>query len=124
MSAIKTVTIDRASRLRDEPQTGHNRWHPDIEPIIRVQPGELLQLDTRDAADGQIKAGMTVADLAALDTKVGHPLTGPVFIEGAEPGDLLEIEFVEITPQDYGWTRIRPGIGFLRDWFDTLFLVH
>ncbi len=124
MAAMKSVRINRQGRLRDEPQTGHNRWHPDIEPIERVAPGELLRLETRDAADGQIRPDMTVHDLASLDTKVGHPLTGPVFIEGAQPGDLLEIEFVEITPQPYGWTRIRPGIGFLRDWFDTNFLAH
>lgn len=124
MAANKQILIDRSKRLREEPHTGHNRWHPDIEPLMRVAEGELLTLQTRDAADGQIKAGMTVADLATHDTKVGHPLTGPVFIEGAMPGDLLEIEFVEIVPQDYGWTRIRPGIGFLRDWFDTNFLVH
>lgn len=121
---MKQVLIDRNKRLREQPETGHNRWHPDIAPIVSVAPGELIHLQTRDAADGQIKAGMTVADLASMDTKVGHPLTGPVFIKGAQPGDLLEIEFVEITPQDYGWTRIRPGIGFLRDWFDTNFLAH
>ena len=121
---MKTIKIDRAGRLRDEPQTGHNRWHPDIKPIIEVAPGELIQLQTRDAADGQIKAGMSIGDLEKLDAKVGHPLTGPVYITGAQPGDLLEIEFVEIIAEPYGWTRIRPGIGFLRDFFDQSFLAH
>lgn len=122
---MKEIRINRNARLRDEPHTGHNRWHPDIEPVLRVEPGVPVLLETRDAADGQIRAGMTIADLAHLDTKVGHPLTGPIWVEGAEPGDLLDIEFVDIEPQPYGWTRIRPGIGFLRDWFtDTNFLAH
>ena len=121
---MKTVTIDRSKRLREEPHTGHNRWHPDIPPILEVTPGEELCLETRDAADGQITPGMSVEELTALDPKVGHPLTGPVFIRGAEPGDLLEIEYLDIVPQPYGWTRIRPGAGFLRDLFADPFLAH
>lgn len=121
---MQHVTINRDARLRDDPGTGHNRWHPDIEPIARVRPGELIRLDTRDAADGQIKPGMTVNDLDNLDTAVGHPLTGPVYIDGAQPGDLLEVEFVDMVPEPYGWTRVRPGAGFLRDYFDTPFLAH
>ena len=53
-----------------------------------------------------------------------HPLTGPIFIKGARPGDLLEIEYLDIIPQSYGWTRILPGSGFLRDLFADPYLVH
>lgn len=120
----RRIAITREGRLRDEPHTGHNRWHPDIEPIATVAPGEIVVLETRDAADGQIRPGMTVDDLAGIDAKVGHPLTGPLCIEGARPGDLLEIEFVDIVPESYGWTRIRPGIGFLREHFHGHFLAH
>ena len=121
---MKYVTIDRKKRLKEEPTKGHNRWHPDIPPIIEVEPGEELLLETRDAADGQINPNTTVADFESMDTKVGHPLTGPVFIKGAEPGDLLEIEYVDIVPQPTGWTRIRPGAGFLRDIFTEPYLAH
>lgn len=121
---MKRIDIDRGRRLRDEPDKGHNRWHPDLEPVVEVEPGEALILETRDAADGQIRDGMTVADLERLDPKVSHPLTGPVRVAGAEPGDLLEIEFVDIVPESYGWTRFRPGAGFLRDHFDRPFLAH
>jgi formamidase len=121
---VHAVTIDRRKRLRDEPHTGHNRWHPDIPAILEVAPGEALTLETRDAADGQITPGMTVADLAGLDAKVAHPLTGPVYVKGAGPGDLLEVEYLEIVPQDYGWTRVRPGAGFLRDLFPEPYLAH
>ena len=121
---MKNIGIDRSKRLKDEPQTGHNRWHPDIPPIIEVAPDEKVALETRDAADGQIKKGMSSSDLANLDAKVAHPLTGPVFVQDTGPGDLLEIEFIEIIPEPYGWTRFRPGAGFLRDIFNDYYLVH
>ena len=121
---MKRIEIDRGGRLRDEPHSGHNRWHPDIEPILSVAPGEEVVLETRDASDGQIHRGMTVKDLEHHDPNVSHPLTGPIHVEGAQPGDLLEVEYVDIVPERYGWTRIRPGIGFLRERFETTFLVH
>ena len=121
---MKSIEIDRTKRLKQEPHTGHNRWHPDIPPILEAEPGEYVLLETRDASDGQIQPGMRVADLEGMDTKVGHPLTGPVYVKGAAPGDLLEIEYVDILPQPHGWTRIRPGSGFLRDLFTEPYLVH
>lgn len=121
---MKSIEIDRSKRLRDEPRKGHNRWHPDIEPVLEIAPGEELVLETRDAADCQIQPGMTVAELAGLDRKVAHPLTGPVYVQGAEPGDLLEVEHLDIAPESYGWTRIIPGLGFLRDLFREPFIVH
>ena len=121
---MKSIVIDRNKRLKDQPDTGHNRWHPDISPIVNVDPGEEVVLETRDASDGQIVSTLTAADLENLDAKVGHPLTGPVYINGTQPGDLLEIEYLDITPQSYGWTRNRPGAGFLRDLFTEPYLVH
>jgi formamidase len=121
---MKHIEIDRTKRLKQEPYLGHNRWHPDIPPIVEVEPGEEVVLETRDAADSQIRPGMTVADLEHLDTKVAHPLTGPIYIKSAKPGDLLEIEYVDIIPQSVGWTRFRPGSGFLRDVFPEPYLVH
>ena len=121
---MQSITIDRNKRLKEEPHTGHNRWHPDIPPLIEVDPGEEVVLETRDASDCQIKPSMTVADLTNLDAKVAHPLTGPVYIKGARPGDLLEIEYLDILPQPCGWTRNRPGAGFLRDLFTEPYLAH
>ena len=121
---MKRIEIDRRKRLKDEPQTGHNRWHPDIQPVIEVEPGEEVVLETRDASDGQVTPGMLSSELAHLDMKVTHPLTGPVYIMGARPGDLLEIEYLDIIPQLNGWTRMRPGAGFLRDLFTEYYLVH
>jgi len=121
---MKSIEIDRTKRLKDEPEKGHNRWHPDIPPILEVDVGEEVVLETRDASDQQIQPGMSVADLVGLDAKVAHPLTGPVYVKGAKPGDLLEIEYIDIVPQSTGWTRNRPGSGFLRDVFTEPYLVH
>ncbi len=121
---MQSIRIDRHKRLKEEPHTGHNRWHPDIPPILEVEPGEELVLETRDASDHQVRPGMTVKDLEGMDTKVAHPLTGPVYVKGARPGDLLEVEYLDIVPASCGWTRFRPGAGFLRDLFTEPYLVH
>jgi formamidase len=120
----KSITIDRGKRLRDQPQTGHNRWHPDIPPAIEAAPGEEVTLETRDANDLQIGPRTTAEDLAKLERTIAHPLTGPVYVKGAEPGDLLEIEYLDIVPEKYGWTRFAPGGGFLPQLFDKHFVAH
>jgi formamidase len=121
---MKSIEIDRSKRLKQEPAKGHNRWHPDIAPALAVDSDEEVVLETRDATDGQIRRGVTAGELAVMDAKVAHPLTGPVYVKGASPGDLLEIEYLDIIPQSYGWTRFRPGAGFLRDLFPEPYLVH
>ena len=121
---MKSIEIDRSKRLKEEPHKGHNRWHPNVQPVLEVDPGEEVVLETRDASDSQIAPGMTVDDLEGLDTKAAHPLTGAVYVKGARPGDLLEIVYLDITPQPCGWTRVRPGAGFLRDLFPEPYLVH
>ncbi len=65
-----------------------------------------------------------MADFAALDVGAVHPLTGPVFVKGAMPGDMLEIEFTDIIAQPTAFSAIMPGLGFLRDVMTEPFLVH
>ncbi len=121
---MQSILIDRQKSLAAEPHLGHNRYHPDIPPVAEVGEGEEIALDTRDALDGQIKPGMASADLASLEAGVVHPLTGPVFVKGAAPGDMLEIEFTDIIAQPTAFSAIVPGLGFLRDVFTEPFLVH
>src|SRR5262250_194760 len=119
---MKSVEIDRSKRLKDQPTTGHNRFHPDIPPILTVEEGEEVVLETRDAWDGQSSPSTTEADMEAIESTVIHPLTGPVFVRGARPGDVLEVEFLDIVPQPHGITAIIPGLGFLRDIFTAPYL--
>jgi formamidase len=121
---VKRIEIDRNKRLRDAPATGHNRFHPDIPPIVVVNEGEEVVLETRDGVDGQLGPSTTEADMAGMEAGAIHPLTGPVFVKGAQPGDVLEVEFLDIVPQPHAFTAIVPGLGFLRDVFTTPFLVH
>jgi formamidase len=119
---MKSITIDRSKPLREDTSTGHNRWHPDIPPVIEVEPGEEVVLETRDASDGQVVPGS--APTPGVGGGRVHPLTGPVFVKGAQPGDLLEVECLEIRPEPYGWTRCGPGTGFLPDLLTEPFLAH
>jgi formamidase len=121
---MHAIRIDRTKPLAQEPHSGHNRYHPEIEPALEVGEGEEVVLETRDALDGHIKPTSTVADFATLDVGAIHPLTGPVFVKGAKPGDLLEIEFLDIAPQPTALSAIVPGLGFLRDVMAEPFLVH
>jgi formamidase len=118
------VRIDRGKPLAADPHGGHNRYHPDIAPVLEVGEGEEVVLETRDGSDGQIGPNATLADLGNLDAGRIHPLTGPVSVKGAEPGDMLEVEFLDIISQPYGFTAIVPGLGFLRDIMTTPFLVN
>jgi formamidase len=118
---MKSIEIDRTKALAEEPSRGHNRWHPGIPPVLEVEPGEELVLETRDASDGQ-----TTREPALSPNRQGrvHPLTGPVFVKGAQPGDLLEVEYLDIIPQPTGWTRCGPGTGFIPDLLTEPFVAH
>jgi formamidase len=101
----------------------HNRWHPDLEPIAEVAPGEEIRLETEEGLDGQLTRDSSHADAGDLDLGLGHPLTGPVHVTGAEPGDLLEVELLAYETADFGTTAVIPGFGYLADLFPDPYLV-
>jgi formamidase len=109
--------------VRIPARAAHNRWHPDLEPVASVRPGEVVTVETRDGLDGQLTRESTHADCGSLDLGLGHPLTGPVFVEGAEPGDVLEVEILDYETPDFGINAVLPGFGFLADLFTEPFLV-
>lgn len=101
----------------------HNRWHPALEPVATVEPGGEITFECRDGLDGQLTRESTHDSVAGLSLGLGHPLTGPVYVEGAEPGNALEVEFVAYEPDDFGATAVIPGFGFLADLFTEPYLV-
>jgi formamidase len=101
----------------------HNRWHPDLEPIAEIAPGEEIRLEAADGLDGQLTRESAHADAGTLDLGLGHPLSGPVYVEGAKPGDLLEIELLAYETDDFGATAVIPGFGYLADLFTDPYLV-
>ncbi len=121
--SVSEIRIDRALELHEEPQTGHNRWHPSIPPVMTLAPGDELVMETRDAVDGQITRASTLEDVMRLNPNRIHPLTGPVCIEGAEPGDILVVDILEVVPASFGFTLQSPGFGFLREEFPDPFIV-
>jgi formamidase len=117
------ISVDPSVPLAEEPGTGHNRWHPDLDPLASVAPGRNVTLETRDGLDGQLTRESGDADVLALDLGRGHPLTGPLYVEGAEPGDLLEVEFLAYETAAFGVTALVPGFGFLADLFPDPYIV-
>jgi len=118
------LSVDRTKHLCDQSHIGHNRWHPDIEPKVEVEPGQAMGMETLDAFDGQIKPTTTNTDVGRLNLNLVHPLTGPVYVKGAEPGDILEVKVLQIDPQPFGYTVQVPGFGFLRDLFPDPYIIR
>jgi formamidase len=106
--------------------TCHNRWHFAIQPVATAEPGDTVVFQTRDALDNQFNRNSTAATVAAANLNRIHPLTGPVYIKGAQAGDVLAvtIEKIEPGPDRFGYTVIVPGFGFLRDVFPNPFIVR
>lgn len=101
----------------------HYEWNNAIPPRLDVNPGDTVVFETRDASDEFYNLTSTHDDVMRRVFK-GHPLTGPVRIRGARPGDVLAVEIIDITPRaSFGWTNVRPGRGLLPESeFGTPFL--
>jgi formamidase len=95
----------------------HNRIHPAIPPAASANSGEEVVFETRDAVDNQLGPTSTVGDIATGDFTRIHPLTGPVFVNGGQPGDVLEVTIHSVNPgpDRFGWTAATPLLGVLRD---------
>jgi len=100
----------------------HNRWSSAIEPVLKVSSGSVIEVQTEEASDRQLDINSTVKDLENLSFDPIHPLTGPVYVEGAEPGDVLKVKLHKIEMGEWGWTAIIPGFGFLAEEFTEPYL--
>jgi acetamidase/formamidase len=95
----------------------HFTWDVTNEPVLSVESGDTVVYETREVSDGQITPDSTTGVLDTLDWNRLYPLAGPIRIAGAEPGDTLAIEIVELQTRGWGWTAILPGFGLLPDDF-------
>ncbi len=95
----------------------HFGWNRDNPPVIRIAPGETVEFHPVDSSGGQLTRASTLADLEALDFSKVNPVAGPVFIEGAAPGDAIKVTLLGFTPSGWGWTANIPGFGLLADQF-------
>lgn len=101
-----------------------NRFHPAIKPVARAKPGDQIVVHTRDALDSNLNINSKPKDVTAIDVNLIHPMTGPIYIEGAKRGDVLAIKLINVTPNEYGYTTIIPGFGFLPDLYTEPFVAN
>ena len=112
--------------LKDSPYKNemiHNRWHPDVPIIEWVKPGEDFVMETYDWTGGFIKNNESADDVRDIDLSIVHFLSGPIGVHGAEPGDLLVVDILDIgilpeSPWGFnGFFSKKNGGGFLTDHF-------
>jgi acetamidase/formamidase len=99
----------------------HHDWDSAREPVLRVDPGDVVHFDLPITGEGQVMETSTVADVV-WDFETIYNLAGPVYVNGAAAGDTLEVEILELVPGPWGWTTFIPGLGLLADDFPEAFL--
>jgi acetamidase/formamidase len=102
----------------------HSRWNRALPPRLAIAPGDTVHMECLDASGAQVRPGMSVAEYLAIDRGRIHALTGPIFVEGAEPGDVLQIEVLKVAHKGWGWTSVVSGLGFLKERFSEPYLFH
>lgn len=119
--ATTLFRVDPTKSMAQQDLPGHNRWHPEIPAEIGVNPGDDFRVECMEWTDGQIKNSDTPEDVAHVDLSRAHMLSGPFAIKGAEPGDILVVDILDIgSLEGWGYTGIfaqENGGGFLTDIF-------
>lgn len=100
-----------------DPTRTHDRWNAALPPALEIESGDTVVMDCLDSSGAQVTPSSTLADYLAIDRLKIHTITGPVFIKGARPGDVLEIEIRRIEHRGWGWTSLVSGLGSLPDRF-------
>jgi len=103
----RDYTVDH--RLSDADRNIHSAWDNSLAPVLTVEPGDVVRFECRDAVDEQIDIETTVDDVPDISFDPVHPLTGPVAVEGADPGDVLEVELLEFQHKGWGYNVFFPG---------------
>ena len=93
--------------------TYHFKWDNSLKPAVEIEPGDIVHFDAEEVTAGQLHKGDPASKLGALDFDRLYPLAGPVYVKGAKPGDVLEVEILELHPGSWGWAALLPGLGLL-----------
>jgi len=91
----------------------HKTWNRQQPPVMTIRPGDTISLTAPDAANGEVTPATTSEDISKINYRRLDPLVGPVYIEGAKPGDALRIDVLELRPLGWGWTALLPEFGLL-----------
>ena len=95
----------------------HAFWDNSLPARLRIQPGDTVVFETLEASAGQVGPDSPSEVVGHLNFDLIHPLTGPVYVEGAEPGDALVVDIVSIKHKGWGWNSVIPGFGLLAEDF-------
>ena len=95
----------------------HLKWNKAIPSVLTVPSGAEVSFDLRCGGNNQVRPDNAATAMADFDFSQTDPAFGPVFVDGAEPGDVLRVDFLDLQPADYGWTAVFPGFGLLADEF-------
>lgn len=107
----------RGGQVRIGTESVHHAWDNRLSPVVEVEPGQRVELDLLNSSGGQLGPDSTVADVARLDFARVNPVTGPISVLGAQPGDAVTVRVVELSVDTWGWTACIPGFGLLTDEF-------
>src|ERR1700682_178759 len=102
----------------------HSRWNRALRPRLRIGAGDTVHREWLEASGGQVRPGMTVEEYLSIDRGRIHALTGPILVEGAQPGDVLQIDVLKVAHKGWGWSSVIAGLGFLKERFAGPFLFH
>ena len=100
----------------------HYVWDNELAPALTVEPGDTVVYHTREVSDGQATPDSKADVLSGLDWERLYPLAGPVAMAGAEPGDILTVEVLDLRTQGWGWSAVLPGFGLLPEDFPDAYL--
>lgn len=95
----------------------HFGWDNSNKPVVEVKSGAIIEVETIDSSGSQLNSQSNINDVKNLDFSKVNPVTGPIFIENAEEGDVVEVELIDFICSGWGWTAIIPGFGLLADDF-------
>ncbi len=102
----------------------HSRWNRALQPRLCIASGDTVRMECVDSSGAQCHPSMTLPEYLKIDRDKIHALTGPIFVDGAEPGDVLQVDVVEVAHKGWGWTSVVGGLGFLKQRFaDPFFFV-
>ncbi len=99
----------------------HSRWNRSLAPRLSIASGDTVHIECVDSSGAQVHPAMSAADFLAIDRGRIHALTGPIFVEGADAGDVLQIDVLEVAHKGWGWSSVISGLGFLKERFTEPF---
>jgi acetamidase/formamidase len=102
----------------------HSRWNRALAPRLTIASGDTVHLECVDSSGAQVRPGITPAEFLKIDRGRIHALTGPIFLDGAEPGDVLQVDVLDVAHKGWGWSSVISGMGFLQDRFREPYLFH